>query len=104
MASIIDCPSCSRKLRVPDELLGQTVKCPTCQMVFDATAGPAPLPSPPTLTSGEREEMEAPPSPTAAEKARGEGQPPGEPSAPPAPETPSLPLAPALELQLRLVL
>jgi predicted Zn finger-like uncharacterized protein len=35
---IIDCPSCSRKLRVPDGLIGTAVKCPTCEHIFEATA------------------------------------------------------------------
>ncbi len=61
MPTIIDCPSCSRKLQVPDALLGQQVRCPTCTSVFEAlaTAKPPPeessseplpltLPSPPT--------------------------------------------------------
>jgi len=56
MSSLIDCPSCSRKLRVPDDLLGQKVKCPTCGDKFDAIApspdgasemGPSPAPAPP---------------------------------------------------------
>jgi predicted Zn finger-like uncharacterized protein len=42
MATIVDCPSCSRKLRVPDELLGKKVKCPTCSGTFDAQASSAP--------------------------------------------------------------
>jgi predicted Zn finger-like uncharacterized protein len=34
---IIDCPACARKLRVPDELFGKAVKCPTCDHTFRAT-------------------------------------------------------------------
>jgi predicted Zn finger-like uncharacterized protein len=34
---IRECPSCSRKVRVPDELLGKMVKCPTCGHTFAAT-------------------------------------------------------------------
>jgi predicted Zn finger-like uncharacterized protein len=41
MSIIVDCPSCSRKLRVPDDLLGTKVKCPTCGGTFDAVAAPA---------------------------------------------------------------
>jgi predicted Zn finger-like uncharacterized protein len=41
MSTIIDCPSCSRKLRVPDELAGQTVKCPTCNETFALIEEPA---------------------------------------------------------------
>jgi predicted Zn finger-like uncharacterized protein len=41
----INCPSCNRALRVPDELLGKNVKCPTCGTTFTASAeGPAPAP------------------------------------------------------------
>jgi len=51
MATIVDCPSCSRKLRVPEELLGKKVKCPTCSGTFDAVAAPdlggTPMPSSP---------------------------------------------------------
>src|SRR5712691_7445887 len=39
-ALVIDCPSCSRKLQVPDELLGKAVKCPTCEHTFQSTAVP----------------------------------------------------------------
>src|SRR6266436_5831080 len=56
-----DCPSCNRKLRVPDELLGKKVKCPTCGTVFQADESAAPAPS-------VREEDE--PSPSNAEKER----------------------------------
>src|SRR5262245_7345022 len=56
MPTIVDCPSCARKLRVPDELLGHQVKCPTCETTFEAAvngsaagprAEPPPLPAPP---------------------------------------------------------
>jgi predicted Zn finger-like uncharacterized protein len=50
MPDIITCPKCERKLRVPDELLGQDVKCPTCSATFTASgasAGPPPPPPPP---------------------------------------------------------
>src|SRR6266851_1919489 len=57
-ALIIDCPSCSRKLRVPDELLGKAVKCPTCEHTFQATAASesttpsrVPTPAPETAAS-----------------------------------------------------
>lgn len=36
MPTIVDCPICNRKLRVPDDLLGQRVKCPTCAQEFTA--------------------------------------------------------------------
>jgi len=46
MSTIVDCPSCSRKLRVPEELLGKKVKCPTCSGTFDAVAAPEPARTP----------------------------------------------------------
>jgi predicted Zn finger-like uncharacterized protein len=38
MPTQINCPSCSRALRVPDDLLGKNVKCPTCGTTFVAGA------------------------------------------------------------------
>jgi predicted Zn finger-like uncharacterized protein len=49
MAEIVNCPQCDRKLRVPDELLGKKVKCPTCGNTFNAEVeelSPAPPPAP----------------------------------------------------------
>jgi predicted Zn finger-like uncharacterized protein len=48
MPTIVDCPACQRKLRVPDDLLGKQVKCPQCGDTFAATAQAEP---PPPLTS-----------------------------------------------------
>ncbi len=46
MASeIVSCPECQRKLRVPGDLVGKMVKCPTCGQTF--TADPAALAPPP---------------------------------------------------------
>ena len=42
---IIDCPACSRKLRVPDELSGRAVKCPTCEHIFPAPTPGSPAPA-----------------------------------------------------------
>jgi hypothetical protein len=36
MAIVVDCPLCSTKLNLPEELLGQKVKCATCGGVFEA--------------------------------------------------------------------
>jgi predicted Zn finger-like uncharacterized protein len=44
MPITIDCPSCNRKLRVPDDLLGKKVKCPTCGTNFTAGESAAPPP------------------------------------------------------------
>jgi len=47
MATTATCPQCSRQLRVPDELLGRLVKCPSCSTTFTAsTAGEQPPPLP----------------------------------------------------------
>jgi predicted Zn finger-like uncharacterized protein len=40
MPIIVACPSCGGKLRVGDALLGQKVRCPSCNHVFDSTAEP----------------------------------------------------------------
>jgi predicted Zn finger-like uncharacterized protein len=43
MAHIIHCPACDRRVRVPDELLGTEVRCPSCNGTFEARAdGPKP--------------------------------------------------------------
>jgi predicted Zn finger-like uncharacterized protein len=50
MIDIANCPSCRRALRVPDDLLGQQVKCPACGTIFTANAAGAPSaeePAPP---------------------------------------------------------
>jgi hypothetical protein len=54
MAEIIACPSCQKKLQVPESFFGQTVQCPECRSTFLAQppAGgavsnvPPPLPNP----------------------------------------------------------
>jgi hypothetical protein len=46
MALVVDCPSCTRKLRLPDDLLGRTVRCAHCAETFEAKATPAPVSSP----------------------------------------------------------
>jgi predicted Zn finger-like uncharacterized protein len=45
MPEVIQCPSCDRKVRVPDSLLGKKVKCPTCATTFTAPGGPEDLPA-----------------------------------------------------------
>jgi predicted Zn finger-like uncharacterized protein len=42
MPTSIECPSCNRKLKVPDNLLGKKVKCPTCGNAFTAAEEPPP--------------------------------------------------------------
>jgi predicted Zn finger-like uncharacterized protein len=39
---IIRCPQCERQLRVPDEMIGRLVRCPTCGMTFTLASGGAP--------------------------------------------------------------
>jgi predicted Zn finger-like uncharacterized protein len=69
MPITINCPSCSRTLRVPDDLLGKNVKCPTCGTTFTASAeapppeeeepaarAPARAPAPPPDDDEERDE------------------------------------------------
>jgi len=47
-AEVVSCPDCQRKLRVPNELVGKLVKCPTCGQTFTANpAAQAPAPPPP---------------------------------------------------------
>jgi hypothetical protein len=63
MPTIVTCPdeSCGRQLRVPDELLGKSVKCPKCGKIFTAredSGSAAPPPPPPAEEEEEREEEE----------------------------------------------
>jgi hypothetical protein len=58
MPDIISCPSCQRKLQVPETLLGQDVQCPTCAATFtagDTSGPPMPPPSVPARFEIERE-------------------------------------------------
>jgi hypothetical protein len=53
MSTVVDCPSCRRKLRVPGEFLGKSVRCPSCGDTFEAAEtmpGPAPAASGPSST------------------------------------------------------
>jgi predicted Zn finger-like uncharacterized protein len=46
-AGIVDCPECKRTLRVPSDLIGKLVKCPTCGHTFTgASVEPEALPPP----------------------------------------------------------
>lgn len=38
MPELVRCPACSKKLRVPDRLVGRNVKCPSCGTTFTANA------------------------------------------------------------------
>src|SRR5262245_52287145 len=46
----VTCPACGRTLRVPDNLLGERVKCPSCFEQFTAASGPTPPPPRPPST------------------------------------------------------
>ncbi len=46
MSNVISCPKCDRQLRVPDDLLGQSVKCPGCSETFTAEASKTEPPPP----------------------------------------------------------
>jgi hypothetical protein len=37
MPTLLACPSCRGQLRVPDELVGRSIRCAACQTVFEAT-------------------------------------------------------------------
>ena len=32
----VSCPDCARQLRLPEEVMGQSVRCPLCKVVFTA--------------------------------------------------------------------
>jgi hypothetical protein len=53
MPEVVTCPKCQRKSRVPDNLMGKRVKCPGCNEVFTAEAGPAPPPPKPQRKADE---------------------------------------------------
>jgi hypothetical protein len=36
MPTVIRCPSCERRLRVPENVLGKTIRCPACKKTFTA--------------------------------------------------------------------
>ena len=45
MPGVVNCPSCERRLSVPETLVGEWVKCPTCGETFTADPdGPPPRP------------------------------------------------------------
>ncbi len=47
MSMTVACPACSRTLNVPDDLVGELVKCPLCSQQF--RVDPQHEPAPPTL-------------------------------------------------------
>jgi predicted Zn finger-like uncharacterized protein len=73
MATLVDCPSCSRKLRVPDDLLGTSVRCPDCGNTFQANGGRVPSGAPAAAAGGDSPAPEpaAPPGDAAASPSLG---------------------------------
>jgi predicted Zn finger-like uncharacterized protein len=64
----VACPSCSQELRVPDNLIGELVKCPKCESTFAAIAEPSSPPprvqqSQPTESVRQDQPREGPPIP-----------------------------------------
>ena len=58
MARLTSCPSCQRKLQVPDDLFGVEVRCPSCSTTFMAEVrGAGELP--PTRPDSDQEERPA---------------------------------------------
>jgi hypothetical protein len=52
MATMTSCPRCAEKLRLPDDLRGQRVRCPQCSSIFEATDGSTPSPVPASRPAG----------------------------------------------------
>lgn len=40
MSSLADCPSCGRKIKIPEQLQGKQVKCPSCSTTFQTAEDP----------------------------------------------------------------
>jgi predicted Zn finger-like uncharacterized protein len=66
MPIIVQCPQCSRKLRVPDDLLGQKVQCPTCNTLFIGQVESTP--STPVAPPPERQPLPEPKTPPTRER------------------------------------
>ena len=70
------CPGCGRRVRVPDELIGQPVQCPACKVIFtseDADEAP-----PPPIGPAVRRKAQPPPLPDEDEEDVVEEAPPEE--------------------------
>lgn len=63
MTQVITCPSCKQELQVPEEFLGQPVKCPGCGVAFVVTAPAGTSPSTSESTPMEPSEPVAPKAP-----------------------------------------
>jgi hypothetical protein len=64
MASdLLRCPSCQRLLRVPNDLAGRPLRCPTCDATFDAAEGlPADTPPAPVVAEPVPQRVIPPPA------------------------------------------
>lgn len=51
MSQTVMCPECSRKLKVPDPVLGRGVRCPSCKTTFTANAALKEPPPTPAVTA-----------------------------------------------------
>src|SRR6266478_5869515 len=63
MPSIISCPSCQKQLKVPDELIGKSVKCPGCKETFTAQTMSKSSPAPAREDVMEKPRKKAAPPP-----------------------------------------
>jgi hypothetical protein len=71
MPVVVTCPGCQRKARVPDAMLGQSVKCPECGMTFTVPADAnLPVPRPPTVETAPPEPGTRPPLPADGDSLR----------------------------------
>jgi predicted Zn finger-like uncharacterized protein len=50
MPIVTECPLCNTSCRIPDELVGRAVRCPSCKGEFDAVTNDGPAPPPPETT------------------------------------------------------
>lgn len=65
MPILIQCIQCKRKLRIQDQLVGKTIKCPSCQTKFQAhplEEAPPPAPSTQPAVSEEARTPTVPPA------------------------------------------
>ncbi len=61
MPTVISCPSCSKQLKVPDELIGRSVKCPGCKETFTAKAASKSAPVEEEIVEKPRKKAAPPP-------------------------------------------
>ncbi|MER3414945.1 MAG: hypothetical protein C4297_01865 [Gemmataceae bacterium] len=63
MPQVMSCPACRSPVKIPDELIGRQVRCPTCQDVFTAAADTGQEPGVATAQPAARISPAAPPPP-----------------------------------------